>query len=53
MRILVICNSATGLMDFRGMLLRELLKKENKLFAIVPLSREGKNCRKLVGEYWM
>lgn len=50
MRILVICNSATGLMDFRGMLLRELLKKENKLFAIVPLSREEKER---IAENWL
>lgn len=37
MKILVICNSASGLSDFRGMLLRKLTLTDNEVLAIVPI----------------
>lgn len=42
MKILVICNCATGLETFRGMLIRELIESGNEVKAIVPLSNENK-----------
>lgn len=36
MRILIICNCATGLEVFRGMLIQELVKRRNIVNAIVP-----------------
>ena len=37
MNILIICNCASGLEVFRGMLIRELAKEDNAVSAIVPL----------------
>ena len=37
MNILIICNCASGLEAFRGMLIRELIKEGNTVSAIVPL----------------
>ena len=37
MNILIICNCASGLEVFRGMLIRELVKEDNAVSAIVPL----------------
>ena len=37
MNILIICNCASGLEVFRGMLIRELVKEGNAVSAIVPL----------------
>lgn len=37
MNILIICNCASGLEVFRGMLIRELIKEGNTVSAIVPL----------------
>lgn len=37
MNILIICNCASGLEVFRGMLIRELVKEGNTVSAIVPL----------------
>ncbi len=42
MKILVICNCATGLETFRGMLIRELIESGSEVKAIVPLSNENK-----------
>lgn len=42
MKILIICNCATGLEMFRGMLIQELVKKGNIVWAIVPQSDEKK-----------
>lgn len=38
MRVLIICNCASGLSDFRGMLIRCLIKKSCDVSAIVPLT---------------
>ena len=35
-KILIICNSSTGLNDFRGMLIDELLKRKYEIIAIIP-----------------
>lgn len=37
MKILVICNCASGLHDFRGMLIEKLISKGNMVEAIVPV----------------
>ena len=42
MKILIVCNCASGLERFRGMLIEELIKKGNVVNAIVPLSKEKK-----------
>ncbi len=40
MKFLVICNSASGLHNFRSMLLKELIKKGDQIVAIVPESTD-------------
>ncbi len=40
MKILIICNSSTGLEMFRGMLIKELIKQKNIVRAIVPKTNE-------------
>lgn len=42
MNILIICNCSTGLEIFRGMLIRELVKKGDSVKAIVPKSSDNK-----------
>lgn len=42
MKVLIICNCATGLETFRGMLIRELENRGNRVSAIVPISNEKK-----------
>lgn len=42
MKILIICNCPIGLEVFRGMLIRELVKQGNMVYAIVPKSDEKK-----------
>ena len=42
MDVLIICNSASGLEVFRGMLIQELIKKENAVCAIIPLADNEK-----------
>lgn len=42
MRILIICNCATGLETFRGMLIRRFINEEHEVQAIVPISSEKK-----------
>lgn len=42
MKILIICNCSTGLETFRGMLIKELVKKGNDIEVIVPFSDEKK-----------
>ena len=42
MDVLIICNSASGLEVFRGMLIQELIKKEKTVCAIVPLADNEK-----------
>lgn len=37
-KILIICNCASGLNDFRGMLIDELINLKNEVYAIVPTS---------------
>lgn len=45
MKVLIICNCATGLETFRGMLIRELENKGNRVSAIVPISNEKKKLQ--------
>lgn len=45
MKILIICNCATGLETFRGMLIKELINKGNRVRAVVPWSDEEKELR--------
>lgn len=40
MKILIICNCATGLERFRGMLIQELIKRGDTVRAIVPQTEE-------------
>lgn len=42
MKILIICNSASGLEVFRGMLIRRLIKDGNIVSSIIPKSTENK-----------
>ena len=42
MKILIICNSASGLEVFRGMLIRRLIKDGNIVSSIIPKSAENK-----------
>lgn len=42
MKVLIICNSTTGLVKFRGMLIQELINKGNIVKVIVPSSNEKK-----------
>ena len=42
MKILIICNCATGLEIFRGMLIRKLVKEGNVVTAIVPQTNDKK-----------
>jgi hypothetical protein len=42
MKILIICNYASGLYTFRGMLIRELVKKRNIVRAIIPEPEDEK-----------
>jgi len=43
-KILIICNSVTGLERFRAMLIQELIKKGNVVSAIVPWSNGDKEA---------
>lgn len=45
MKILIICNCATGLETFRGMLIQELINKGNDVSTVVPWSDEEKELR--------
>lgn len=45
MKILIICNCATGLETFRGMLIQELINKGNDVSTTVPWSDEEKELR--------
>lgn len=45
MKILIICNCATGLETFRGMLIQELINKGNDVSTAVPWSDEEKELR--------
>jgi len=38
MKILIICNCASGLFDFRGMLISRLIEQNNVVSAVVPVS---------------
>lgn len=40
MKILIICNGASGLYKFRGLLIRELIKRKNDVVAIIPESKK-------------
>lgn len=40
MKILIICNASTGLLTFRGMLIKELIAKKNNVSVIVPKTNE-------------
>lgn len=42
MKILIICNCASGLYRFRGMLIQELIAKGNAVSAVVPKTEEEK-----------
>lgn len=42
MKILIICNCATGLEVFRGMLIQKLVKERNVVSAIVPQTNDKK-----------
>lgn len=41
MKTLIICNCASGLYDFRGMLISRLIERNNTVLAIVPKTNEG------------
>ena len=48
-KVLIICNSSSGLNSFRGMLVDELIKKDYAVCAIVPITRDeveikAENC---------
>lgn len=45
MKILITCNSASGLERFRGRLIKELISKGDKIFAIVPLTIDDKEIQ--------
>ena len=45
MKILIICNYASGLYTFRGMLIQELVKKRNIVRAIIPEPEDEKEKR--------
>lgn len=42
MKVLIICNSASGLKVFRGMLIRKLIEEGNIVISIIPVSNEQK-----------
>ena len=42
MKVLIICNCATGLEVFRGMLIKELVNRGNSINVIIPVSDEHK-----------
>ena len=42
MKILIICNSASGLEVFRGMLIKRLIKEGNTVNSIIPVADEEK-----------
>lgn len=42
MKILIICNSASGLEVFRGMLIKRLIKEGNTVSSIIPVAAEQK-----------
>ena len=42
MKILIVCNSASGLEVFRGMLIRRLIKDGNIVSSIIPKSAKNK-----------
>lgn len=42
MKVLIICNCATGLEVFRGMLIKELVNRGNSINVVVPVSDEQK-----------
>ena len=48
MKVLIICNSASGLEVFRGMLIKRLIKEGNTVSSIIPVAAEQKEikCRK-------
>ena len=45
MKILIICNYASGLYTFRGMLIQELVRKGNVVRAIIPKPEDEKEKR--------
>lgn len=53
MKVLIICNSASGLEVFRGMLIRKLIKEGNILTSIIPVSIEQKeqDAEKIIKEW--
>jgi len=52
MKILIICNSASGLHDFRGMLVKKLVEKMNSVSAVIPIdeSETEKRCEDELGK---
>ncbi len=38
MKVLIICNSASGLLDFRGLLIQDLIQRNHCVTAIIPKS---------------
>ena len=42
MKVLIICNSASGLEVFRGMLIKRLIKEGNTVSSIIPVAAEQK-----------
>ena len=53
MKVLIICNSASGLEVFRGMLIKRLIKEGNTVSSIIPVTAEQKelNAEKKI-EKW-
>lgn len=46
MDVLILCNSASGLCDFRGMLLEKLVLQGNRLYASIPITDNDKEICK-------
>ncbi|MEE1251013.1 MAG: glycosyltransferase, partial [Lachnospiraceae bacterium] len=53
MKVLIICNSTSGLEVFRGMLIKRLIKEGNIVSSIIPVAAEQKelNAEKKI-EKW-
>ncbi len=49
MKILIICNASTGLLTFRGMLIKELIAKKNNISVIVPKTSEEQEINAEIG----
>lgn len=53
MKILIVCNCASGLSDFRGMLICQLIERGHEVYAIIPQTDEvaEKKSEKMLESY--